>query len=257
MTFVDDAYQLNGKTANQCMTDLEANCIELKKNFAGNTFPSNPLNGQMFAHIYTENEVNYAILKIFYGGSWHSVYDFKNELLLFSPNITTDDLDEDIIELQHMSNNSVDTAQILDDAVTTEKIKDGEITAQKLENYVAGSYLLTPYGTGLSTGTSYAQKIKFRVGRSGTIRVRIGLKASNGTAYANIRKNGIDTSIEETSTSTSSYTFSINDISVVADDTIEIFLKASNVLYTAYAIAALACSSPIDSGLQYTDNDTY
>lgn len=122
-------------------------------------------------------------------------------------------------------------------------------TLKKITTFVAGTLIAFANSLNVSgnSGTSYVKVKESQIKKSGTVTVSFGLKASTTTGpdvYARIYKNGVPVGTERFTTSTTEVTFTEN-ISVVADDYIQIYAKGTGTVISQVLNMRISCGNDL------------
>lgn len=122
-----------------------------------------------------------------------------------------------------------------------------------LESYTAGEYIIDHLAVE-EGNTSQTQVAEFKMGRSGTIRTRVGLK--NASAYQSHGRVKINGSTSQTTqrdlTSGSGWNYWNEDILVSKGDTVEFFAWIDVGGPTHYSSLSICVSNPTEVGRSYS-----
>jgi len=243
-TYTVDPYAGTGKTADAVMEDVNENFAALKSSFSGDSSPSNPVEGQFW--LDTDDD----ILKQYIDGDWVSVYDTANEELLLG-------LADDSVDTDQIADSAVDTDQLAASAVTAAKLDANAVTGAKLPAYTAGDYLITDWSSASEDDSSYVLMAQWKVGRSGTVRVRLKYKNEstplNGGGYIQIKKGGVAQYTGGPFTNTA-LTNGYYDLVVSSEDIIQVYIKITTTpLPPDFTVdAAIAVDKPMEVGRLYS-----
>jgi len=208
--WTDDVYDGSHAIAVD-MANIEKNFACLKSSFSGPTAPANPVTGMLWLdtnnkQLKVRNDANSA---------WVVIWDFTTgkcpaaQTADTATNATsaTTAADADTLDGQHASD---------------------ILTAAKMADYIAGDLLITSSTGYISYNqTTYVKVAEIKVGqRSGTIRVRTGLRAA-GTSivYCRVYINGVAVGSEHSTNNTTMTYFADEDFAVSAGDLVQVYGK--------------------------------
>lgn len=149
---------------------------------------------------------------------------------------------------------------LADNYIVSAMITDGAVTIPKLPTYTVGDYLEGNIAFRSATslgdmGASYAKQLEIIIARSGTVRVRLGIREDSAAwnIVGKIYVNGSPQGTERAPTTTTNWQWWNEDIAVTAGDLVQIYAHRGGSTSERGSIAcAILCSNPIASGLLYT-----
>ena len=167
-----------------------------------------------------------------------------------------------LITAAMLASNAVTEAKILNGAVTVNKIGAGAVTEVKigagaisigkLAAYVAGTTvtLASAPTERNTTNATYTKKKEIEIKRGGIVTVTFSIRHawSHLTAYGKIYVNDVDVGTERQRTADTYETF-VENITVVAGDLLQVFIKSSEAGQPAYVKDVLVqCIDPLEAG---------
>ena len=149
---------------------------------------------------------------------------------------------------------------LANDYIVDAMILDGEVGIAKLPTYVAGNYLegsiafMSETSLG-DVGASYVKRLELKVTRSGTVKVRVGLRESANTynIVGKIYVGGVAQGTERAPITTTNWQWWNEDITVSAGDLVQLYVhRGGSALERGSIALAVLCDDPISSGGLYT-----
>lgn len=169
--------------------------------------------------------------------AWNSVYNYYTDgtyvLLPYIVNYATN------YYIAQFDQNFNQTLKKEDDVIFNDIHGNGDFSVTGAEKArTAGSYTL-PYSVTGSTGNSaYTLLGSIKVKMSGILTTYLGVRTSNGTSQAILYKNGVSWGTER-STSSTTYVYYSENMTVEAGDVIQLYGKSPD--YTCTATLSLKC----------------